>query len=225
MLGTLAGLPHRGAWSCALSPTDPRLHPRRYCRPDHLAIARRAHHRGTQFFGPCPSSGARIQDTADRRVRELAAADHRRRAGRRRRGTGVFFSRTDLGLATLATSQEPTASRSSASASTASPCWSWGTGRAARRAAGVLLAPVTAQFQAGYGTTAVLIAAFTAAVVGGHDVACPGRSSAACSSAWCRPSPRSTSAPTRCPARTAWPRCHARRRAPRATDRPVGKEA
>ena len=33
--------------------------------------------------------------------------------------------------------------------------------------AGVLLAPVTSQFQAGYGTTTVLIAAFTAAVVGG----------------------------------------------------------
>jgi branched-chain amino acid transport system permease protein len=78
-----------------------------------------------------------------------------------------FFARTDLGLATLATSQEPTASRLVGIRLNRIALLTWGLAGLLGGVAGVLLAPVTHQFQAGYGTTTVLIAAFTAAVVGG----------------------------------------------------------
>jgi branched-chain amino acid transport system permease protein len=77
-----------------------------------------------------------------------------------------FFS-TDLGLATLATSQEPTASRLVGIRLNRIAVLTWGMAGLLGGLAGVLLPPVTTQFQAGYGTTTVLIAAFTAAVVGG----------------------------------------------------------
>ncbi len=79
----------------------------------------------------------------------------------------LFFSHTALGLATLATSQEQTASRLVGIRLNRISMLVWGMAGLLGGAAGVLLAPVTAQFQAGYGTTAVLISAFTAAVVGG----------------------------------------------------------
>lgn len=86
-------------------------------------------------------------------------------------GTGValgwFFARTDLGLATLATSEEPTASRLVGIRLNRVALLVWGLAGLLGGLAGVLLAPVNAQFQAGYGTTSLLIAAFTAAVVGG----------------------------------------------------------
>jgi branched-chain amino acid transport system permease protein len=86
-------------------------------------------------------------------------------------GAGValawFFGRTDLGLATLATSQEPVASRLVGIRLNRVALLTWGLAGLLGGVAGVLLAPVTAQFQAGYGTTTVLISAFTAAVVGG----------------------------------------------------------
>jgi branched-chain amino acid transport system permease protein len=78
-----------------------------------------------------------------------------------------FFRRTDLGLAVLATSQEPVASRLVGIRRHRVSLLVWGLAGLLGGAAGVLLAPVNAQFQAGYGTTSVLIAAFTAAVVGG----------------------------------------------------------
>src|SRR5437588_563071 len=82
-------------------------------------------------------------------------------------GLAWFFGRTDLGLAVLATSQEPTASRLVGIRLNRITLLTWGLAGLLGAVAGVLLAPVTSQFQAGYGTTTVLIAAFTAAVVGG----------------------------------------------------------
>jgi branched-chain amino acid transport system permease protein len=85
--------------------------------------------------------------------------------------TGVllawFFGRTDLGLATLATSQEPVAGRLVGIRLNRISMLTWGVAGFLGGLAGVLLAPVTATFAAGYGTTGVLISAFTAAVLGG----------------------------------------------------------
>jgi branched-chain amino acid transport system permease protein len=78
-----------------------------------------------------------------------------------------FFGRTDLGLATLATSQEPIAGRLVGIRLNRISMLTWGTAGLLGGLAGVLLTPVTAQFAAGYGTTGVLISAFTAAVLGG----------------------------------------------------------
>src|SRR5947209_6830213 len=78
-----------------------------------------------------------------------------------------FFGRTDLGLATLATSQEPTAGRLVGIRLNRIPMLIWGVAGLLGGLGGVLLAPVTAQFLGGFGTTGVLIAAFTAAVLGG----------------------------------------------------------
>jgi branched-chain amino acid transport system permease protein len=80
-------------------------------------------------------------------------------------GLAIFFTRTDLGLATLATSQEPTASRLVGIRLNRVAMLTWGMAGFLGGLAGVLLA--SGQFQAGYGTTTWLIAAFTAAVVGG----------------------------------------------------------
>jgi branched-chain amino acid transport system permease protein len=78
-----------------------------------------------------------------------------------------FFGRTDLGLATLATSQEPTAGRLVGIRLNRISMLTWGAAGFLGGLGGVLLVPVTASFTAGYGTTGVLISAFTAAVVGG----------------------------------------------------------
>ena len=78
-----------------------------------------------------------------------------------------FFGRTDLGLATLATSQEPTAGRLVGIRLNRISMLTWGVAGFLGGLGGVLLAPVTASFSAGYGTTGILISAFTAAVVGG----------------------------------------------------------
>src|SRR2546426_11641097 len=82
-------------------------------------------------------------------------------------GLAWFFGRTDLGLATLATSQEPTASRLVGIRLNRISMLTWGAAGFLGGLAGVLLAPVTAQFAAGDGTTGGLISAFTAALLGG----------------------------------------------------------
>jgi branched-chain amino acid transport system permease protein len=78
-----------------------------------------------------------------------------------------FFARTDLGLATLATSQEPTASRLMGIRLNRVAMLTWGAAGLLGGLAGVLLPPVGTTFAAGYGTTFVLIPAFTGAVLGG----------------------------------------------------------
>ena len=79
----------------------------------------------------------------------------------------LFFGATDLGLATLATSQEPTASRLVGIRLNRISMLTWGTAGMLGGLAGVLLAPVLSTFHAGFGTTDVLIPAFTGAVLGG----------------------------------------------------------
>jgi branched-chain amino acid transport system permease protein len=78
-----------------------------------------------------------------------------------------FFGRTDLGLATLATSQESTASRLVGIRLNRISMLTWGAAGLLGGIAGVLLPPITATFTPGFGTTSVLISAFTAAVLGG----------------------------------------------------------
>jgi branched-chain amino acid transport system permease protein len=79
----------------------------------------------------------------------------------------LFFARTDLGLATLGTSQEPTASRLMGIRLNRISMLVWGTAGLLGGVAGVLLPPIASTFSAGFGTTQVLISAFTAAVLGG----------------------------------------------------------
>ncbi|MCU1460846.1 MAG: livH 9 [Acidimicrobiales bacterium] len=82
-------------------------------------------------------------------------------------GLAYFFNRTDLGLATLASSQEPTATRLMGIRLNRISMLVWGMAGALGGLAGVLLPPLNLNFFAGFGTTDVLIAAFTAAVLGG----------------------------------------------------------
>ena len=79
----------------------------------------------------------------------------------------VFFRFTDLGLATLASSQEPTATRLMGIKLNRISVLVWGTAGALGGLAGVLLPPVQSQFFPAFGTTDVLIPALTAAVLGG----------------------------------------------------------
>jgi branched-chain amino acid transport system permease protein len=82
----------------------------------------------------------------------------------------AFFGFTDLGLAVLASSQEPTASRLMGIRLNRVAMLTWGMAGALGGLAGVLLPPTTGspgQFFPAYGTTDVLIFAFTAAVLGG----------------------------------------------------------
>jgi len=78
-----------------------------------------------------------------------------------------FFGGTDLGLATLATSQEPTAARLMGIRLNRVAMLSWGMAGAMGGVAGVLLPPLTQNFTPAFGTTDLLIPAFTAAVLGG----------------------------------------------------------
>lgn len=78
-----------------------------------------------------------------------------------------FFGRTDLGLATLATSQEATASRLVGIRLNRISMLTWGAAGFLGGLAGVLLAPVASSFTPGFGTSQILIASFTAAVLGG----------------------------------------------------------
>src|SRR5207237_10139686 len=79
----------------------------------------------------------------------------------------VFFAFTDLGLATLASSQEPTATRLMGIRLNRIAMLTWGLAGALGGLAGVLLPPTAGQFFPAYGTTDIVIFAFTAAVLGG----------------------------------------------------------
>src|SRR3954447_25060225 len=79
----------------------------------------------------------------------------------------LFFRYTDLGLATLASSQEPVATRLMGIRLNRIAVLMWGLAGALGGLAGVLLPPTGGQFFPAFGTTDVLIPAFTAAVLGG----------------------------------------------------------
>ncbi|MDQ1445430.1 MAG: branched-chain amino acid transport system permease protein [Acidimicrobiaceae bacterium] len=79
----------------------------------------------------------------------------------------LFFSQTDLGLATLATSQEPTASRLMGIRVNRVAMLTWGLAGGLGGLAGVLLSPTLGNFTPAYGTTDLLTQSFTAAVLGG----------------------------------------------------------
>lgn len=78
----------------------------------------------------------------------------------------VFFSRTNLGLAVLATSQDPLATRLSGISTKRISALVWGLAAALGGLAGLLQGPVTV-FYPGFMTTTVLLPAFTGAVLGG----------------------------------------------------------
>ncbi|MGH2684907.1 MAG: branched-chain amino acid ABC transporter permease [Actinomycetota bacterium] len=78
----------------------------------------------------------------------------------------LFFTRTDLGLAVLAASQEPTATNLVGISVRRISALVWGMAALLGAVAGVLVAPV-AQLSPGFGTSSLLIFGFVAAVVGG----------------------------------------------------------
>jgi len=78
----------------------------------------------------------------------------------------LFFTRTDLGLAVLAASQEPTATNLVGISVRKISALVWGMAALLGAVAGVLVAPV-AQLTPGFGTSGLLIFGFVAAVVGG----------------------------------------------------------
>lgn len=78
----------------------------------------------------------------------------------------LFFTRTDLGLAVLAASQEPTATNLVGISVRRISALVWGMAALLGAVAGVLVAPV-AQLTPGFGTSGLLIFGFVAAVVGG----------------------------------------------------------
>ena len=80
--------------------------------------------------------------------------------------SGLFFSRTQTGLAILAVSQEPTATSLVGISVNRISALTWGMAGFLGATAGILLAPTTL-FTAGFMTAAALIPAFTAAVFGG----------------------------------------------------------
>jgi branched-chain amino acid transport system permease protein len=79
----------------------------------------------------------------------------------------LFFSATDLGLATLAASQEPTASRLMGIRVNRVSMLVWGMAGGLGGLAGVVLSPTLGNFTPAYGTTELLTQSFTAAVLGG----------------------------------------------------------
>ena len=80
---------------------------------------------------------------------------------------GYFFSRTNTGLAILATSQDTTASKVVGISVARTSQIIWGMAALLGGIAGILQAGVTSSFTPGFMTTTTLIPAFTAAVVGG----------------------------------------------------------
>lgn len=81
-------------------------------------------------------------------------------------GLAYFFNRTDLGLAVLATSQEPVATELVGIGTKRMSAFIWTFAAVLGGVAGILQAPDTT-FQAGFMTTNFLLFAFTAAVIGG----------------------------------------------------------
>jgi branched-chain amino acid transport system permease protein len=79
----------------------------------------------------------------------------------------LFFAYTDLGLATLATSQEAIASQLVGIRLNRISMLVWGMAGLLAGIAGVLLPPLNSNFTVAFGTLDLLIPAFTAAVLGG----------------------------------------------------------
>jgi branched-chain amino acid transport system permease protein len=78
-----------------------------------------------------------------------------------------FFSRTDLGLAVLATSQDAFATRVVGIGVERMSRFIWGSAAFLGAVAGILYVPLSGALTPGVMTTGVLIAAFTSAVIGG----------------------------------------------------------
>jgi branched-chain amino acid transport system permease protein len=81
-------------------------------------------------------------------------------------GLGYFFNRTNLGLAILAGSQEPTATELVGISVKRLSAFTWGLAALLGGLAGTLFAPI-ASFTPGFLTSGGLIPGFTAAVIGG----------------------------------------------------------
>lgn len=79
----------------------------------------------------------------------------------------LFFNRTNLGLAVLAASQDPTATELVGISVRRLSSFTWALAALLGGIAGVLSAPVAGSFGPGYLTSSALIAGFTAAVLGG----------------------------------------------------------
>jgi branched-chain amino acid transport system permease protein len=82
-------------------------------------------------------------------------------------GLGLFFSRTNLGLAILAVSQEPVATELMGISVRRLSSFVWGLAAVLGGLGGVLTAGVVQNFGPSFITTSTLIPAFTAAVLGG----------------------------------------------------------
>jgi branched-chain amino acid transport system permease protein len=80
---------------------------------------------------------------------------------------GWFFSRTDLGLAILAISQDSFATRVMGISVDRLSMFIWGTAAVLGAVAGILYVPLAGALTAGIVTTQVLIPSFTGAVIGG----------------------------------------------------------
>jgi branched-chain amino acid transport system permease protein len=80
---------------------------------------------------------------------------------------GLFFSRTNLGLAILGVSQEPVATELMGISVRRLSGFIWGLTGLLAGIAGMLTAPVAGSFPPGFLTTTALIPGFTAAVLGG----------------------------------------------------------
>ena len=80
---------------------------------------------------------------------------------------GYFFSKTDLGLAILATSQDAFATRVVGIGVERMSRFIWGTAAFLGGLAGILYVPISGTLTPGAMTTGILIPAFTAAVLGG----------------------------------------------------------
>ena len=80
---------------------------------------------------------------------------------------GYFFSKTDLGLAILATSQDSFATRVVGIGVERTSRFIWGSAAFLGGVAGILYVPISGTLTPGAMTTGVLIPAFTAAVLGG----------------------------------------------------------
>lgn len=79
----------------------------------------------------------------------------------------LFFNRTNLGLAILGASQEPTATELVGISVRRLSSFTWGLAALLGGIAGIIAIPINGQFTPGAVTSAALIPAFTAAVIGG----------------------------------------------------------
>ena len=82
-------------------------------------------------------------------------------------GLGYFFSRTDLGLAVLATSQDNFATRVVGIGVERMSRFIWGSAAVLGAIAGILYVPISGALLPGVMTSNILIPAFTGAVIGG----------------------------------------------------------